>query len=209
MTESGFEMEERQHTDKLIKDVSGLILAGGESSRYGRNKALVKVNGISLIERVSLVMQSLFQEVILITNTPDEYSFLKLPMYEDLIKGLGPLGGLLTGLTRMSNNTGFLVACDMPSLNRELIRHIVRTRDNCDVIVPRISGLVEPLHALYSKRCLPVIRRLIDSHKYQLGQFFHLVSVKYVDEEVVRRFDPEIKCFYNINEPQQLNNIDQ
>jgi len=205
--ESRAELEERQHPGRLIKDVSGLILAGGESSRYGRNKALVKVNGISLIERVSLVMQSLFQEVRLITNTPDEYTFLKLPMHEDLIKGLGPLGGLFTGLTRMSNDAGFLVACDMPFLNRELIRYIVKMGDNSDVIVPRIAGLLEPLHALYSKRCLPVIKKLIDSHKYQIGQFFPMVLVKYVDEDIVRRFDPKLRCFDNINEPQQLREI--
>jgi molybdopterin-guanine dinucleotide biosynthesis protein A len=152
-------------------------------------------------------MKSLFQEVILITNTPDEYSFLKLPMYEDLIKGLGPLGGLFTGLTRMANDTGFFVGCDMPSLNSGLIRHIVEIRDDCDVIVPRISGMMEPLHALYSKGCLPAIRELIDSRKYQTVQFFSEVSVKYVDEGLIRRFDPEIRCFYNINEPQQLKNI--
>jgi len=205
--ESGIEMKEGRHSGSLIKEVSALILAGGESSRYGRNKALVKIDGVSLIERVSLVMQSLFQEVILITNTPDEYAFLELPMYEDLIKGLGPLGGLFTGLTRMSNDAGFLVACDMPSLNRELIRYMVNMRDNSDVIVPRIEGLLEPLHALYSKRCLTFIKKLIDSHKYQIGQFFPLVSVEYVEEEIVRRFDPEIKCFDNINEPQQLKGI--
>jgi len=205
--ESGLEREEPYSSDTLIKDVSGLILAGGESSRYGKNKALVKVNGIPLIERVSRVMKSVFQEVILITNTPDEYSFLKLPMYEDLIKGLGPLGGLFTGLTRMANDTGFFVGCDMPSLNSGLIRHIVEIRDDCDVIVPRISGMMEPLHALYSKGCLPAIRELIDSRKYQTVQFFSEVSVKYVDEGLIRRFDPEIRCFYNINEPQQLKNI--
>jgi molybdopterin-guanine dinucleotide biosynthesis protein A len=207
VVESGLEMEGLHYSDTLIKDVSGLILAGGESSRYGKNKALVHINGIPLIQRVSRVMQTLFQEVILITNTPDEYSFLNLPMYEDIIKGLGPLGGLFTGLTMMANDAGFLVGCDMPFLNRELIRHIVGIRDNCDVIVPKISGLMEPLHALYSKGCLPYLRKLIDSRKYQIFQFFSEVSVKYVDESFIRRFDPEIRCFYNINEPQQLNNI--
>jgi molybdopterin-guanine dinucleotide biosynthesis protein A len=207
VVESGLEMEELHYSDRIIKDVSGLILAGGESSRYGKNKALVHINGIPLIQRVSRIMQSLFQEVILITNTPNEYSFLNLPMYEDIIKGLGPLGGLFTGLTTMANDAGFLVGCDMPFLNRELIRHIVEIRDNCDVIVPKISGLMEPLHALYSKACLPHIRKLIDAHKYQIFQFFSEVSVKYVDEGFIRRFDPEIRCFYNINEPQQLNNI--
>jgi molybdopterin-guanine dinucleotide biosynthesis protein A len=205
--ESGLEIEALAYSNSVIKDVSGLILAGGESSRYGRNKALVDFNGIPLIQRVSSVMQSIFQEVIIITNTPKEYSFLKLPMHEDLIKGLGPLGGLFTGLTRMANDAGFLVGCDMPFLNSTLIRHIVEVRNDRDVIVPRISGMMEPLHALYRRGCLPAIRQLIDSRKYQIGQFFSEVSVKYIDEAIIRRFDPEMRCFYNINEPRQLDNI--
>ena len=207
--ESGRSMKEELTSEEPIKDVSGLILAGGESSRYGKNKALVEVNGIPLIERVSRVMKSLFQEVILITNTPDEYSFLKLPMYEDLIKGLGPLGGLFTGLTRMANEAGFLVGCDMPSLNRKLIRHLINIRGDSDVVVPRLSGLMEPLHALYSKGCLPAIKKLIDARTYQINQLFSEVSVKYIDEGLVRRFDPEIRCFYNINKPQQLESINE
>ncbi len=206
--EFGIEIGELPYSKSVIKDVSGLILAGGESSRYGRNKALVNFNGMPLIQRVSRVMQSLFHEVIIITNTPEEYSFLKLPMCEDLIKGLGPLGGLFTGLTRMTNDAGFLVGCDMPFLNRKLIRHIVEIRDDCDVIVPSISGMMEPLHALYGQGCLPAIRQLIDSRKYQIGQFFTEVSVKYIDEDTIRFFDPEMRCFYNINEPRHLNSID-
>ena len=103
---------------KEIKDVTGVILAGGKSLRYGRNKALVKIDGIPLIERVINVMGSLFRHLILITNTPHEYSYLKLPMHEDLIKGLGPLGGIFTALMTIRNEAGFFVACDMPHLNQ-------------------------------------------------------------------------------------------
>ena len=78
-----------------LRDVTGVILAGGKSRRFGKNKALVEIDGIPLIGRVVSVMKSVFQHLVLITNTPDEYSYLKLPMYEDIIKGLGPLGGNL------------------------------------------------------------------------------------------------------------------
>ena len=110
---------------KTIDDVSGVILAGGKSSRYGKNKAFIKINGIPLIEKVITVMGSVFQELIIITNTPHKYSHLRLPVYKDLIEGLGPLGGIFTGLTAISKDAGFFVACDMPSLNRELLRHMV------------------------------------------------------------------------------------
>ena len=80
------------------KDITGIILAGGKSLRYGRNKALVEVDGMRLIERVIRVMQPLFKDLMIITNTPREYDYLQLPMHEDLIKGLGPIGGVYTGV---------------------------------------------------------------------------------------------------------------
>jgi molybdopterin-guanine dinucleotide biosynthesis protein A len=190
---------------KEIKDVTGVILAGGKSLRYGRNKALVNIDGIPLIERVINVMGSLFRHLTLITNTPDEYSYLKLPMHEDLIKGLGPLGGIFTALMTIRNEAGFFVACDMPHLNRELIHHMVEVRYDFDAVVPRTQAGTEALHALYGKGCLPQIKRLIDSSQYQTLRFFPKVSVRYVDENEIRRFDPQLESFFNINKPDAVN----
>ena len=181
-----------------------MILAGGKSSRFGKNKALVEVGGVRLIERVIKVMGSVFKQVIIITNTPDEYAYLKLPMIEDLIKGLGPLGGLYTGLESISNETGFFVACDMPFLSEPLIRHIVEFRNEFDVILPKIDWKIEALHGLYNKRCLPAIRELIDSQQYQVIRFFPKMRVKYLDEAEIRKYDPELKTFFNINEPREM-----
>jgi molybdopterin-guanine dinucleotide biosynthesis protein A len=188
-------------------DVTGVILAGGESRRYGKNKALVEIDGIPLIGKVVSVMQRVFHHVVLITNTPDEYTSLKLPMYEDLIKGLGPLGGIFTALMTIGNEAGFFVACDMPSLNRELIHHMVKVSDDFDAVVPRIQGNVEALHALYTKRCLPAIRRLVDDRVYQIFRFFPEISVRYVDDNEIRCFDPELRSFFNVNRPQELGRI--
>lgn len=190
---------------KKIKDVTGVILAGGKSLRYGTNKALVKIDGIPLIERVINVMGSLFRHLILITNTPDEYSYLKLPMHEDLIKGLGPIGGIFTALMTIRNEAGFFVACDMPHLNRDLIHHMVEVQYDFDAVVPRTQEGTEALHALYGKRCLPPIKRLIDSSQYQIFRFFPKVSVRYVDENEIRRFDPQLESFFNINKPDAVN----
>lgn len=188
-------------------DVTGVILAGGKSRRFGKNKALVEIDGIPLIGRVVSVMQSVFQHIVLITNTPDEYSYLKLPMYEDIIKGLGPLGGIFTALMTITNEAAFFVACDMPSLNRELIHHMVKVRADFDAVVPSIHGNVEALHALYCKRCLPAIRRLVDSREYQVFRFFPDVSVRYLDDNEIRCFDPELRSFFNVNRPQELGRI--
>ena len=127
------------HINTHVKGVTGIILAGGKSSRYGRNKALADFDGIPLIERVIRVMESVFPRIILITNSPDEFAYLQLPMHEDLIKGLGPLGGILTGLEAISDEAGFFTACDMPFLNSKLVRHIVDLRDDFDAVVPRVD----------------------------------------------------------------------
>ena len=191
----------------VYKDVTGVILAGGKSSRYGTNKALAKINGIPLIENVIRVMRSLFQDLVLITNTPDEYAYLELPMYEDLIKGLGPIGGIYTALNSITNDAGFFVACDMPFLNPDLIRHLVGIRGDFDVVVPEISGKMETLHALYAGRCIPAVRKLIDVHEYQTIRIFPEVSVRYLKENEIRRFDPELRSFFNINRPEELGRL--
>jgi len=192
------------NTHRPFTDIAGLILVGGKSSRYGSNKAMVEVDGIRLIERAVRVMRPLFQEVILLTNTPRDYAYLGLPMVEDLIKGLGPLGGVYTGLETISCGAGFFVACDMPFLNQALILHLVASRKGFDAVVPRVGWMIEPLHAVYTKRCLPAIRHLIDSREYQIFKFLPNVRVRYVEAEEIRVHDPQLRSFFNINEPQDL-----
>jgi molybdopterin-guanine dinucleotide biosynthesis protein A len=189
------------NTHHPFTDIAGLILVGGKSSRYGSNKAMVEVDGVRLIERAVRVMQALFREVILLTNTPHEYAYLGLPMVEDLIKGLGPLGGVYTGLETIRCDAGFFVAC---FLNQDLIVHLVESRKGFDVVVPRIGWMIEPLHAVYTKKCLPGIRHLIDVKKYQIVNLFPSIRVRYVDEGEIRAYDPNLRSFFNINKPQDL-----
>jgi len=195
------------HTIFPVEDISGVILAGGKSSRYGKNKALEKIDGIPLIERVIRIIRPLFQDLIIITNTPETYAHLELPMYADIIKGLGPIGGIYTGLAMLSGYAGFFVACDMPRLNPELIAYMVTERGRFDVVVPRISGMMEALHALYGKGCLPFVKRLIDMREYQTIRIFKEVSVRYIEEDEIRSFDPQLRSFLNINRPEELNRI--
>jgi molybdopterin-guanine dinucleotide biosynthesis protein A len=142
--------------------------------------------------------------VIISTNTPEEYSGLGLPMYEDRIKGLGPLGGIYTLLGVIVTDSGFFVGCDMPSLNPALIRHIVKEREGFDVVIPRIGWKLEALHALYFKTCIPAAKRLIDSGNYQVFRFFPDVRVRHIEEDEIRSFDPELRSFFNINRPEEV-----
>jgi len=188
----------------FINGVTGVILAGGKSSRFGTNKALIEINGSRLIDRVTGVLSSIFKRLVLITNSPKEYSYLKLPTYEDLIPGLGPIGGIYTGLKNIHDEAGFFIACDMPFINENLIRHIVAVRDDFDAVVPKIDWRMEPLHALYTKRCLPVIEELIASGVYQTAKSFYNLSVRYLNEEEIRAHDPQLKSFLNVNLPEEL-----
>ena len=189
------------------RDICGIILAGGKSSRYGRNKALIEIDGVPLIERVIRVLQDLFESVVLITNTPEEYSRFHLPMKHDIIKGLGPLGGIYTALHSITEEYGFFVACDIPFLNPDLVTHMIEQREAYDVVVPKIGWKIEALHALYRKTCLPEVERLIRNHQYQVIRFFDRVSVRYVEENEIRKFDPSLRSFFNINRPEDLEEI--
>ncbi|MBW1912146.1 MAG: molybdenum cofactor guanylyltransferase [Deltaproteobacteria bacterium] len=191
----------------LIEGVTGVVLAGGKSSRFGKNKALAEINGIPLIERVIHIMGSVFERLIISSNTPDEYSYLQLPIHEDLIKGLGPIGGIYTGLNVIEDEAAFFVACDMPFINQGLIRYIVNVKGDFDAVAPKIDWKMEALHALYKKNCLSVIKEMIDSRSYQTLKLFQKVNVRFVDEEEVRRFDPQLKSFVNVNRPDELTDM--
>ena len=188
----------------LIRDVTGVILAGGKSSRFGINKAFSEINGSRLIDIVAGLLTSIFTRTVLITNNPEEYSYLGLPIREDLIRGLGPIGGILTGLEDIRDEAGFFIACDMPFVSEDLIRYIVSVRGEFDAVVPKIDWKIEPLHALYRKSCLPVIRELITSGVYQTIKAFDRLNVRYLNEAEIKANDPQMRSFFNVNRPEEL-----
>jgi molybdenum cofactor guanylyltransferase len=202
------ESDQLKHIDPSLEEVTGVILAGGKSTRYGTNKAFAEVQGVRLIERTIRVMGSVCPRLLLVTNTPAEYAYLQLPMVEDLIKGLGPLGGIYTGLEVIEDENGLFVACDMPFLREDLLRYMVTLRGDFDAVVPRIDWMVEPLHALYTKKCLPSLRKFIRSQELQILKFFQKIRVRYLEEEEIRKVDPDLKSFFNINRPEDLERID-
>ena len=202
------ESDQQKDIDPSLKGITGVILAGGKSTRYGTNKAFAEVQGVRLIERTIRVMGSVCPRLLLVTNTPAEYAYLHLPMVEDLIKGLGPLGGIYTGLEVIDDENGLFVACDMPFLREDLLRYMVTLRGDFDAVVPRVNWMVEPLHALYTKKCLPSIRKFIRSQELQILKFFQKIRVRYMEEEEIRKIDPDLKSFFNINRPEDLERID-
>ncbi len=187
--------------------VSGIVLAGGESRRMGRvNKALLDVGGVRIIERVTVSLAKVVNEILLITNALKDFEFLGFPMLPDIAPGYGALGGLYTGLRSCQGAYGFLVACDMPFLDVRVMRHMVAliAGHDVDVVVPRIGGHLEPLHAIYSRACIPHIERLMAAGELKIADFFRQVDVLEVPEQVLAAFDPDLRFVMNINTPEDL-----
>lgn len=180
--------------------VSGIVLAGGESRRMGHvNKALLDVGGLKIIERVAGVLEQVFDEILVITNTPEDFRFLGLPMIQDIRPGYGALGGLYTGLRSCRNEYGFLVACDMPFLDVRVMRHMVGLIGGQDVVIPRVGGRLQPLHAIYSRKCIEPIERSMAADDLKIYDLFHEVDVLEVPESVLAQFDPGLRFVININ----------
>lgn len=184
--------------------ISSVILAGGQSRRMGVNKAFLKVGHRFLIERVISQVSIVAKEVIVVTNTPDEYAHLSYPTVADVFPGKGSLGGIYSGLKAASNPYVLVVGCDMPFLNASLLRYMLLLTPGYDVVVPRTEQGVEPLHALYSKACLPAMEQLLQQDNLKVIAFYSQVRVRYVEQEEIKILDPQLLSFFNVNTPDDL-----
>ncbi|NUM63062.1 MAG: molybdenum cofactor guanylyltransferase, partial [Ignavibacteriaceae bacterium] len=138
----------------MYKDITGIILAGGKSKRMGLNKSFLKVGEVTMIERTTELMKSLFDRVILITNTPDEYKFLGIEMFEDIYKNVGPLAGIHSGLAHSITDKNFIISCDIPFVNKGVIEFIINYKTNKSITITKADGFVQQLCGLYSKQDL-------------------------------------------------------
>jgi len=183
--------------------VTGVILAGGNSSRMGSNKALLPYCGGRFIEAIYRQMVELFHEVLLVTNTPEQYAFLPCRKVADIYSGMGALAGLHAGLFNSAGSCMFAVGCDMPYLNSCLIRRIAALHDGADVVIPHGDKGVEPLHALYGKACLAPMEQALLTGEKRIVSFFPGVRVSHLSRADVAALDPEFDSFRNINTPQE------
>ena len=187
--------------------VSGIVLAGGQSSRLGMDKSFVNANGQPLIEHVVAKLTKLSDDVIIVTNSPENYNHLEAKLVGDIYPGKGSLGGIYSGLRAATNAHSLVVACDMPFLDLNLLRYMILLASGHDVVIPRIGGFPEPLHAIYSKSCLEPIDRLLARGGLKIIDFFSEVRVHYVEEDEVDIFDPQHLSFFNVNTPNDLEEV--
>lgn len=192
-----------------------VIQAGGQSQRMGQNKALMPFLGQPLIERIVqrlMMKKPAADEILVITNQPDLFSFLDLAMFPDLIAGKGPLGGLFTALSVAKFPLVAVVACDMPFINPQLLgleRDLLGV-DEWDVVLPRSKDGLEPLHAVYRKDvCLPAIRMALNEDRLRMISWMGDVKVREMGIEELVIIDPDLRSFMNVNTPDEFKRAEQ
>ena len=185
--------------------ITSVIQAGGRSTRMGgRPKALLQLGGRRIIERVLAALTPVVDDVMLVTNTPELYAFLGLPMVADVYPGHGSLGGIYSGLKAASGDAAFTVACDMPFLHPDIVRLVVERAGQGDVVIPRVGRRLEPMHAAYAKACLPHIEERLLAGQLKIVEFLERVRVVEVAESDVAQYrDPRV-AFMNVNTPEEL-----
>ena len=189
---------------EVRRPISCIVLAGGEGKRLGTDKAFLSIGDQVLIEGIVEKMARIGDEVIIVTNSPQRYSHLGARLVGDVYPGKGALGGIYSGLRAAHSDRSLVVACDMPFLDLRLLRYMILLSPGQDVVIPRVGGLTEPLHAIYSKGCLQPIERLLVGGGRRIIDFFPEVRVRYIEEQEIKLFDPQCLSFFNINTPGDL-----
>jgi molybdopterin-guanine dinucleotide biosynthesis protein A len=201
-----------------MKKASAIILAGGKNTRIARNKAFIQLlisrhrirAGETILQNTLNVLQKIFPEIIIVTNQKEAYlsggscGKFEVQVVQDLIKGRGPLGGIFTGLCYSASKYNFVLACDMPFIKPTLIRLLLQKSGTYDVVIPEIGGEVEPLFALYSKNCIPVMFEHLQKKILKMREVLGKLQVRKIGAKEIDRLDPQHLSFFNINTEEDL-----
>jgi molybdopterin-guanine dinucleotide biosynthesis protein A len=185
--------------------ITGAVLAGGKSVRFGKNKAMEQLGEMRFIEHAVTSLRPFCDPVVAIVNEMAPYLDLGFTLFRDIIPNQGPLGGIYTALFFSFNDWVFVKATDMPFLVPELASMVIEAREGFDAVVPRLGDYYEPLLALYNRRCLPFIaRQLTAQGERQIVRLYQKIKVRSIEEDEWRQVDPEGLSFRNVNTPQDL-----
>ena len=188
--------------------MTGIILAGGRNTRIGTDKAFLEINGVRLIDRTIAIFQGIFEEIIVVTNSPLSYLDQNVTIVTDVLENKGPLGGLYTGLFFTFSQYAFACACDMPFLDGSFIKYMIEhCTDSKDIVVPYSGDGLQPLHAIYSKKCLPAMLNHLKRDKLKIIDLYKGLKILTIKEDVIETFDKGRKMFLNINSHADLRHI--
>lgn len=185
-----------------MKNITGIVLAGGKSSRMGTDKGMIKINGKKFVDHIVAALAPSVNEIIIIANN-DNYNNLGYKVYSDIIKNRGPLGGIYTGLVNSETENNMIVSCDIPFISDALINYIIRLSAKADITVPVFKGNTQPLCAVYTKRITNEIYDLIKNNDLKI----HNVLRHFITQEIYitkhQKFYND-KLLMNINTPEEL-----
>ncbi len=184
--------------------ICGVVLAGGRGRRIGGNKAFVQLGGETLITRVCRLLTDIFSEVVIVADEVDPFSHLPYRCLPDRFPKLGPIGGIESALRGIPQKGLFVVACDMPFLNPDVVRSMLALSGDYDLVIPQIAGRLHPLHAIYNPTCLPVIADHIKKKDLALRSLPDELHCLFFGEDLFRRLDPQLQSLVNINTPENL-----
>lgn len=183
---------------------TGVILAGGKSTRMGADKAFLEIGREEMIRRIAGELKKVFKEILICGGKEETGKRLGLKVVGDLIKGGGPLSGIHAALHHMSHQKCLVVACDMPFINAGMAQCIVKHAEGYDVAVPRHGIHLQPLFAVYGRGCIPAIEQSLAASRYKIVDFYPMVRVNYVSEEKLRALADIDFAFFNVNTPVDL-----
>ncbi|MDZ4733329.1 MAG: molybdenum cofactor guanylyltransferase [Nitrospirota bacterium] len=187
-------------------EVTGVLLAGGNSRRMGEDKRYLVVGEQTLLERGLTVLRSLFQQVLVVIAQDSPPLDVNARVVRDLLPDCGSLGGLHSGLTEATTPYIFVVACDMPFLDPAVIAQFTSRRATADIVMAKLAGRLHPMHALYGQRCLPVVEQMIGARRLKIQDMVSQASLRvhYVIEADLLSIDPSGRSFHNVNTPADL-----
>ena len=192
----------------MYNDITGVILSGGRSSRMGVNKSFLKLGNQTIIERIVDLMKSIFSEVIIITNTTDEYKFLNLHLYEDIYKWKGPLAGIHSALVHSKTDKVFVISCDVPLMSREMIEYIINHKSDKPIVFCEAAGYHQPLVGVYSKKIFDELGLFLlenESNDKSFHKFLKNIDAEIIHPEKLDFYKDEL--FFNVNRPEDFEQI--
>lgn len=189
------------------QEVSCIILAGGENSRIDREKAFLKIGERTFIEEQVSSLKKIFNEIIIVTNNRRNFKDMDVKVVTDIVPHSGPMGGLFTGLAVSSNIHCFVIGCDMPLINLELIKFMIDEIKENDIVIPLSSKGKETLFAIYSINCLETIKRQIELKNLKLIDILKYHKVRYISQKEIETYDPEGFSFFNVNSPKDYEEV--
>ncbi len=187
---------------------AGIILAGGRSTRMGRDKALLSLPdnaNVTFVEHLAALLTVQCSEVLLVVRDSVQatlYEHLKVPIGKDQIPDVGPLMGLYTGLNAIQASHALVVAVDMPFVQPEMVSFLLSQRlSENSLLVPVVNEIPQVLFAIYPRNILPLIKERLDAGRRDPRSLLDVVAVQYIEETQLREIDPQLRSFVNVNTP--------